>query len=293
MGAPEQWADVPILALANGVRVPLAIDSTCVASNEERYTHCEIAMRAGFPVLVGGGKTLIDAPCVLVGSGPSAIPLLGEIRARYERGEEIIAIKGAHDWLIRNGIVPRAAIALDPQQSRAKCFKRLRQEVLYLCASQMHPDTWVHLRGRQVLVWHSRIAVGQEQRPGWANRYLVPCCSTTGNSAIVLMHILGRRNFHLYGYDSSLPPVDSAWARILARIRGRTLKLDGARVPTGRGTLNVVVGNQRFETTAEMARQAEEIAPLLRLLPGIKVSAYGEGYYQALLAEGKARGWPV
>lgn len=291
--APANWPTVPIEALVQGRTANLTIHSRCVVDNTERYAQCEKAKQSGFPILSGCKEQLIEGPCVLVGSGPSAIPLLPEIRARYERGEEIIAIKGAHDWLVANGIMPKAAMALDPQQSRAKCFKNPQGAVLYLCASQMHPDTWMHLAGRRVLVWHSRIEAEQEKVPGWERAFLIPCCSTTGNSAIALMYILGRRNFHLYGFDSSIPPVTSAWQRLVARFRGRLLKLDGMRVPREKQVFEVTVGGHHFQTTPELVSQATELQPLLQYLEGIKVEAYGHGYYQALLAHGKTQGWPV
>lgn len=308
-GARDEWAKVPIMALAGSVPVPLTIDGTCNTASDSRYEHCEAALAAAkqysYPVLMGPDGKVTSRPCVLVGTGPSAIPLLPEIRARYEQGEEIIAIKGAHDWLVKNGIIPRAAIAMDAQQARAKCFKRLRREVLYLCASQMHPDTWEHMKGQRVLIWHSRIGVLQEQREGWADRFLVPCCTTTGNSSIVLMYIFGRRNFELYGFDSSLPPVEEGWReKLLTWLKGRPLKLDGARVPKNKAVVEVIVGGQSFQTTAELAHQATELRTMLQQLlrsakeggwpkPDIKVNAHGRGYYQALLAAGKAQGWPV
>lgn len=282
MGAPEsQWAEVPIEAHAYGHNVPLTITSACVASSKERYEHCEKAITSGLPVICGLGNVVItDRPCVIVGSGLSAVPLLEEIRARQAGGEEIVAVKGAHDWLVKNGVIPRVAVAMDPQQSRAKCFKRRTKGVRYLCGSQMHPATWDYLRRYEVLIWHSRIGVEQESRPGWADRVIFPCCSTSGHSAIALLYVLGRRNFHLYGFDSSFH-------------RGQPLKINLKRAPREEQTVEVCVGKKRFLTTTEMALQAAEICPLLQQLPDIKVEAYGEGYYQALLAEGKARGWPV
>ncbi|MCC6530936.1 MAG: DUF115 domain-containing protein [Burkholderiales bacterium] len=293
MSASIAWPSVPVSVIVNGAPVPLVIDGACVLDNRERYAHCEAASAAGFPVLTGAGDRTFTAPCALVGSGLSAIALLPEIRARYQRGEEIIAIKGAHDWLIKNGIVPRAAIALDPQQSRSTCFRHPRREVLYLCASQMHPDTWEHLRGYQVLIWHSRIEAEQEKRPEWAKRFIVPCASTTGNSAILLMHLLGRRRFELYGLDSSLPRPSGWWQRATAKTAGRLLKLDGARALKSKRVFTVRVGEREYQTTAELAWQAQELEPLLRSLGAVSVRAHGDGYYQALLAEGRAKGWPV
>lgn len=290
------WAEsssVPIMAMVHGIPTPMTIEGSCILDNTERYAHCEAAMRSGFPVLVGGGNQVFQKPTVLVGSGPSAIALLPEIRQRYERGEEIIAIKGAHDWLLANGIVPRAAIALDPQQSRAKCFKNPRRGILYLCASQMHPDTWEHLRAYQVLVWHSRIEEEQEKRPGWENAFLVPCASTTGNSAIMLLHLMGRRCFELYGFDSSLPRVKTWRQRLAAKVGGRLIKLDGARVARDKTIVEMTVGGSRYETTTELVQQALELEPMLRMLGRVTINAHGDGYYQAILAAGKATGWPV
>lgn len=293
LGEGEAWAEVPITAMVHGTPVPLTIDQHCNLATEERYAHCKVAMRAGLPVLTGGGDQVIERPCILVGSGPSAIPLLPELQAAYEDGDEIIAVKGAHDWLLENGIVPAAAIALDAQKARAKCFKRPHEDVLYLCASQMHPDTWKHLRGHRVLIWHSRIELGQENIPGWKNSYLVPACCTTGNSAIALLYLLGRRSFELYGFDSSIPPVSSRLQALMARLKGRPLKLDGARTAKGEAVIRVSVGGRHFDSTTAMVLQAAEMPLLLQRLPNVRVNAHGHGYYQSLLDEGKARGWPV
>lgn len=298
-GSPEfepgeaPWPQVPIHTVRDGRRIPLIIEGGCAISNGQRFDHCDAARKVGLPELSGPGRNLIEAPCVLVGSGPSAIAMLPEIRARYDRGEEIIAIKGAHDWLVNAGIVPTAAIALDGQRSRAKCFGRPRADVLYLCASQMHPDTWRHLRGQRVLIWHSRISVDQHRRPGWENVYLVPCASHTGTSAILLMFVLGRRTFELYGFDSSIPEPVNRLQRLMAKARGRLLKLDGSRVGPQHRVMQVAVGEQRFTTTVELVQQAVELGPLLQALPGIKVNAHGRGYFQSLLTEGKRLGWQV
>lgn len=281
MNDRAKWADVPIEARIYGQAVPLTIEAQCVAATDVRYENCEHAIRSSFPVINGLNTVVItERPCVVVGSGLSVKPLLEEIRARHAAGDEIVAIKGAHDWLIENGIVPRAAVAMDPQRSRARCFKRRRKEVLYLCASQMHPETWKYMHAYNVLVWHSRIAVDQEARPGWEKRLIFPCCMTSGHNAIALFYVLGRRNFELYGFDSCFE-------------RGQPLKLNLKKTPRADNTIEVGVGDETFLTTAEMAHQVAEIHPLLQQLPDIKVNAHGRGYYQALLAEGKRQGWPV
>lgn len=292
----DRWPSVPIRASVHGHEAALEINMMCPVTDDDRMLHVEEALKTPFPILKGPGPVIVDDPCYVVASGPSAVTMLPEIRAHYDRGGEIIAIKGAHDWLIDNGIVPRAAIAIDPQQSRAKCFKRLRDDVLYICATQMHPDAWKHLANRRVLLFHSRVRVDQEKLPGWENRYIVPCTSTTGNTALILLYIFGRRNVELYGFDSCLPEAVTRWQRFVEWVKGPLLKLDGSRVKGKTGTdqvFNVVVANKVFRTTPVLASQAMEIEHLLQIVQGMKVKAHGRGYYQAIIEEGRRIGWPI
>lgn len=275
--ARRNSAPAVLRAVANGVEVPLQIDQHCNTPTDERYEHCRIAKTAGFPVLVNPGKSFTKAPCVLVGSGLSAIALLPEIRERYQAGEEIIAIKGAHDWLLKNGITPRAAIATDAQRSRAKCFRKPTAGVLYLCASQMHPDTWKHLRGRKVVVWHQRIGMHQHVRDEFKDDYLVMCASSTGNSALILMYELGRRNFHLYGFDSCV--AEPTW---INRWIPPMMKLDGQRTPRDKQVMTVCVGDRRFYSTPELIVQVQEIPHLLDFLDGSELAVHGDSYYKAV-----------
>lgn len=243
-----------------------------------RLWNCEIAMSKGLPAL-GGITTMEDhSPCVVVGSGLTAVKLLPEIRARHEAGEKIFALKGAHDWLIDNGIVPNAAIAVDAQQSRAKCFTKPHPNVLYLCASQMHPDTWDHLRGYQVVIWHQLVNRAQLDMPHWKGKCILMGASTTGNGALFLLHTMGKRNVHLYGIDSSIP-APHWWSRWIRPV----LKLDGARVRDGNSLIQIVLDGKTYWSTPEMVMQAEEFPLMVPMMKGMEITPHGDGYYQAVV----------
>lgn len=107
------------------------------------------------------------------------------------------------------------------------------------------------------------------------------------------MHWLGRRRFEVYGFDSSIPVPRGPIGRLMARLRGRLMKIDGARVPPEKRIFEVTVGDQRFQTTAELVSQVVEIHPLLKMLGRLRLTAHGEGYFQAVIAAGKANGWPI
>ena len=63
------------------------------------------AIARGLPELV---PSLIahDGHMVVVGSGPSMPSQIENIRAERARGRPIFAVKGAHDFLCKNGIQP-------------------------------------------------------------------------------------------------------------------------------------------------------------------------------------------
>lgn len=265
-----------------------SIDWRCNVSDDERYRNARYAKQAGHPILVHAGNETHDFPCHVVGTGLSAVKALPELKERAKAGEQIIALKGAHDWLIKHGIVPAAAIAIDAQQARAKCFRNPQRGVVYLCASQMHPDTWEHLRKYRVVIWHALIDSTMPKRPEWQNDLIILAASTTGNSAILLLHALGRRNLHLWGIDSCIP--EPSWWNRWVRPR---LKLDGTRTREGGDVIEVEVGGKRFWTTTEMMVQAQEVSLMLPYIPGMKITAHGDGYFQEVIAQGKALGWQI
>lgn len=227
-------------------------------------------------------------PCVVVGSGFSAVKLIDEIKDRSRRGEFIVALKSAHEFLLDHGIKIDAAIATDAQQSRAKCFRRPQKGTLYLCASQMHPDAWEHLRGFDVLIWNVLITKEQKNDPAWQDYLVIMGASTTGNAGIFLLHTLGFRNLHTYGIDSSIE-TPHWWNRWIPP----KVKLDGTRTPRNHTLMQVEADGKRFWTTPEMILQANEIELMLNYIPGMKITAHGEGYYQSKIAEGRKAGWQI
>jgi uncharacterized Rossmann fold enzyme len=264
-------------------RSVFVVKGSCILSNDELYAQCAKAREAGFPQLVKAQIPAFDDPIIIVGSCPSAMECLEEIRDHADAGHIIMAIKGAHDWLIENGIKPTFAVACDPQESRHDVFKKLDKDVVYLCASQMHPATWDYMRGYRVFVWHCQIDAEQPAMDGWQGVPLVPGGSTTGMRAIPLAFVLGFRNFELYGYDSTLS-VDGA------------IRTDGAPMREGDTAIDVWVGERQFRTTYELYPQIQALMPTLQNLcaiDAIKVNAYGDGLFQAVLRDGKLAGWPV
>ena len=254
-------------------RLVFVVDGKCISSDEVLYAQCRVARAQRLPELIAAlppnGLSL-----AIVGSGPSV-----DIEEVKKHHGPIMALKGAHDWLIERGITPHYAVAADPQQSRARCFKLLNDETIYFCASQMHPDTWEHLKGRKVIIWHSQNDAKQPDLPEWRGVPLVPGGSTTGMRAMPIAYLLGYRDLQLFGFDSSVK--DGAY------------KVDGSPVKDGDSEITVWVGEREFKTCTLMIPQVEQLKDIARMMPGVKITAHGDGLFQEVLKQGKLAGWPV
>lgn len=259
-------------------RLPLMMKGRCVLPDDVLYEHMRIAREQNLPQLAKAQWPPYEESVLIVGSGLSTVPLLGEIKARAATCA-VMALKGAHDWLIDNGVVPTYAVASDPQESRHDCFKNLNDDTIYLLASQMHPATWPYMRGRKVVMWHSEQGADHKDREGWKGVPLVFGGSTTGLRGITLAYLLGFRSLELYGIDSC--------------VQDGIYKLDGTPLREADAEIDVFVGERKFRTSLSMVPQVTQLRDVLALLPGIKVEAHGDGYFQEHLKAGKTAGWPV
>lgn len=143
---------------------------------------------------------------VLVGGGPSLAESVGHIRARKARGQKIFALNGAHDYLIGRKIVPDYLVMLDARAENVRFVANPHPGVKYLIASMCHPSVIDALAGQDVTLWHPDmdgiiplLAPYAEDKPIG----LIGGGNTVGLKAMCLVHEMGFRRQHLYGFDSS------------------------------------------------------------------------------------------
>jgi hypothetical protein len=102
--------------------LPLKVTGQCVADDNTLFEHMDAAIARGYPQVVHNQNTH-TGPILLVASAPSVKGQLELIKKMKEAGSPIVAIKGAHDWLIENGVTPDYALAIDPQEHRIAFYK--------------------------------------------------------------------------------------------------------------------------------------------------------------------------
>ena len=192
---------------AKNGKAPLIIDSKCIYTPEQLTEQILINVKRN---LVEFQQSIIpnNGDFCMVGSGVSVMDNIHAIKDCQDQGMPIIAIKGAHDWLIENGIIPDICIMLDPQPKISNCIKHRGQwpvshkGCIYMIASQCSPEIFEVLKDQRVVIWHALSNIGEAKLvPG---RMLVGGGTTTGLRAFNIGFLMGFRRFRMFGFDSCL-----------------------------------------------------------------------------------------
>lgn len=218
-----------------------------------------------------------DGAMVLVGSGPSLPDHLEEIRQEQLRGRTIVAIKGAHDWLMEHGIVPDVWVCVDPRDRR-NGVQRKNDQTVYMLASRCDPVMFDHLKDCKVLLWHSWS--DDENLAELAGRIRVGGGTTSGLRAVNLGYLLGFSRFVLYGFDSCLAA------------DGKTKRFTGEEAPE-KAILPMIVGGRSFLCNGAMAMQASEFQEIYKVIPGVTFDVKGDGLIACIVSERRKKGLPA
>lgn len=206
---------------------------------------------------------------LIVGNGPSTELMLGRLKRQSKRRKtRILAVNGAHAYLLSQGIKPWGHLVMDASPVLAAHIPKTDNGVRYLFASMVHPDTLKAAHGRDIWLWHAFQDLGEQEHlkaAGYDGMLVCGGCTATLR-AINLGYLIGFRDFEMYGVDSCY------WGE---RHHANDL---GAAAPA---SLRMKVGDRVFETTGDMAKQAEDFQDLVNrwqaLFPGSKVSVHGDG----------------
>lgn len=254
---------------------PLIITSKCIYTPEQIIEQIKENIKLKL-VEFRQAVVLNNGDFCMVGSGPSIEDHLEAIKDCQNQGMPIIAIKGAHDWLIERGIIPDLCIMLDPQPKTLNCIKHRGQwptshkGCIYMIASQCAPEIFEALKGQRTVIWHALSNIGEaEILPG---KMLVGGGTTTGLRGVNLGYLMGFRRFRMFGFDSCLKDKESK----IKRMTGETATK----------VLDVECGKRVFYCNPAMAGQANEIQSMIKMFGGdIKIKSYGYGLITELLRE--------
>lgn len=240
-----------------------AQETRCVVEQGVREQHIASALSRGLPICTRGSER--PGKIAIVGSGPSVRDYLDELAAF---DGPVWAINGAYDFLRSVGIAPAAFVGLDPQREMLQFFKAPDRATTFFLASCTHPDVFGHLAGYDVRIWHSNSDTVKTLPSG---SYAVPGGITCITRAPFLAYLLGWREVHIYGADSSYADQPYAY------------ETGSDRCDPNDRTIRVRVNGQVFRTEAGLMHQAENLGLLEEVFPG-KVVFRSGGMLPAFLA---------
>jgi hypothetical protein len=150
----------------------------------------------------------------IVGGGPSLKDMLPELRQRAQAGVQVVAVNGAHDYLVQRGIEPDVHVIIDARPENAKFITKPAKS--YVLASQCAPETFARAAGRDVTIAHMNTERVLESIPqGLKPVNLISSGSTVALAAIAIGYVRGFRKFYLYGMDSSYEDTRHAYPQSL------------------------------------------------------------------------------
>lgn len=207
-----------------------------------------------------------DGTALLCGSGPSLADTLDDIRARVARGATVFALNGAARFLAERGILPDYQVIIDARERTAELVGPARE---HLFASQVHPACFERVPGARV--WHLQIGGIESHFPLYEGPYaLIGGAASVGNTATCVAYVLGFRELHCYGYDSSHRAGEShAFRQAMNDAEPYTqTEFDGQ---TYTCSINMKLQAERFQETARALQNA-----------GCTVTVHGDGLLPAM-----------
>lgn len=235
------------------------------------FANMRSTMERGLPVI--DAVPPHDDIAVICGGGPSLADEVEKLREMQSHGCKIFALNNVGHFLLERGIVADALVVLDARPHNARFVQGLSAQTVLYIASQCAPETFdVVTAGAKVITWHApmdgKSGVREERKTVLIGEGMV-----VGVRAMRLVHVLGYREIHLLGMDSSFR--------------------DGLSHAYGQPENDVDmprecwVGNEKFISTAWMIRQAEDLQNMcVKLMAtGAMIGVHGYGLFPAMAGE--------
>lgn len=219
-----------------------------------------------------------DVEVVILGGGWSLDENLDNIRQLKAAGAKIVTLNGTYKWALDHGLGPVTQVIVDARPHNARFVEPVRDDCMYLIASQCDPSVFSQLPVARTMIWHTSDRLFKDvldaQYPLW---YVVPGGSTVLLRALPLLRMLGFKKFHLFGCDSCLKD-DKHHAY------DQPENDKDVAVP-------VNVGGKTFFCHPWMASQANEFMDLVYVFKDeLELEIYGDGLLSHILQTGAKLG---
>lgn len=221
------------------------------------------------PFVVSWGFPITDEPLAIVGGGPSLNSHLDELR----KFKHVMVCGSAHDHLIAKGIKPEFAVFCDAMPS-PPFFDRKTPDCTYLLATQCDGSLFDHLSDCTVWMWDIDGCVDSKV---FEKRGRINGGSTAAMRAPALGMVLGFRDFHFFGVDSSFEDEN----------RHAYEYTDESDILP---TIDAQINGRTFRTTKQFIAQAQDLQKILTHCGHLfSVKVYGDTLLGAVWKDMRAK----
>ena len=198
-------------------------------------------------------------PLAILGYGPSLLNTWTEI----VNCEAIWTVSGAHDFLVRQSVIPTYHTDMDYREHKTRFIKEFQPETRYIMSSMCHDN------------YLSRIPVLELfhiERPGISypiNEKAYHLYWDVIQQATCIAYDEGYRDIHLFGVDLCMSSNQQA---------------AGEHFGDDKETIRVTCNGWYFVTAYEMIESIVRWPQLLEDHPGLQITVHGEGLLKEYLA---------
>lgn len=181
----------------------------------------------------------------------------------------ILTVSGAHDFLVKRGIIPDYHVECDPREHKTQALTPLKP-VKYRMATCCHPSMWEKLKGQDVELWHLHNDVHTEEwvRENDPGANMLGGGSTVGMRALEIASMLGFRRFEIHGMDASY--------------ESDTVRHAGPHGGKKQNLVEVSVDGRWYKSSPQMVEAAKEAITFIQNYDA-EVKFWGTGLTQAMV----------
>ena len=182
----------------------------------------------------------------------------------------IMTISGAHDFLIKRGVIPDYHVDCDPRDDKIEQIGPPHKDVIYCMATCCHPKMWEHLAGHNVQLWHLH---NDKHTEDWVRlndpgANMLGGGSTAGMRALEVASMLGFRKFEIHGMDNSS---DANGQRHAGPHNGKA-----------QNEISVFIDGVGFKSSPQMVEAAKEMITFIQNYDA-EIVFHGHGLTQAMV----------
>jgi hypothetical protein len=243
----------------------------CNVPDDVLFANMHAAQARGLPIIEAIPPH--DEIAVICGGGPSLGDDIETIREMQQHGCKIFALNNVGHFLLELGVTADALVVLDAREHNSRFVKGLSAQTTLYIATQCAPETFEAVTaGAQVITWHAPMD-GKSGLREHRKTVLIGEGTVVGVRALRLVHVLGYREIHLFGMDSSFKD---------GQAHAYPQPENDADLPR-----ECSVGDEKFTSTAWMIRQAEDLQNLSVSLmgSGTLIGVHGSGLFPSMIRE--------